>query len=179
MWNVLHRERIKQTINRLKNYLHYIYVFYCYSHHFISKKVIVPRLNTQYRGKILAPPAHGLMCFLRTLLSGCGGGNGVYCFFTVFFLGCLRLERLLWRKLGRNLSQLWVRSSGSFASSRLIINVWKIFNYSSNKDVCLFVFNPLRFLSNLPKTPKKGIPFKGDQHHAYHPNGPRTACNLL
>ncbi len=22
-------------------------------------------------------------------------------------------------------------------------------------------------------------PFKGDQHHAYHPNGPRTACNLL
>ncbi len=22
-------------------------------------------------------------------------------------------------------------------------------------------------------------PFKGDQHHAYLPNGPRTACNLL
>ncbi len=22
-------------------------------------------------------------------------------------------------------------------------------------------------------------PFKGDQHHAYHPNGSRTACNLL
>lgn len=60
----------------------------------------------------------------HTLLSGCDGGNGVYSFFTLFFLGSLRLDRFLWRNWGRNRSQLCILKSGSLDSSRLIISVW-------------------------------------------------------
>lgn len=55
--NVLHREKIKQTINMLKNYLHYIYVFYCCSSFY--KRVhsdcttFTGCLNTQYRGEMI------------------------------------------------------------------------------------------------------------------------------
>lgn len=59
----------------------------------------------------------------HTLLSGCEGGNGVYSFLTLFFLGSLRLLRFLWRNLGRKRSQFCTRSSGSLDSSRLIISV--------------------------------------------------------
>lgn len=59
-----------------------------------------------------------------TLLSGCDGGNGVYSFFKLFFLGSLRLARFLWRNFGRKRSQLCIRRSGSLDSSRLIISVW-------------------------------------------------------
>lgn len=61
--------------------------------------------------------------FIHALLSGCDGGNGVYSFFTDFFFGSRRLARFLWRNLGRKRSQLCDRSSGSLASSRLIISV--------------------------------------------------------
>lgn len=59
----------------------------------------------------------------HALLSGCDGGNGVYSFFTAFFFGSRRLAKFLWRNLGRKRSQLCDRSSGSLASSRLIISV--------------------------------------------------------
>lgn len=61
----------------------------------------------------------------HALLSGCDGGNGVYSFFTAFFFGSRRLDKFLCRNLGRKRSQLCNRSSGSLASSRLIINVCK------------------------------------------------------
>lgn len=59
----------------------------------------------------------------HALLSGCDGGNGVYSFFTAFFFGSRRLAKFLWRNLGRKRSQFCDRSSGSLASSRLIISV--------------------------------------------------------
>lgn len=88
-----------------------------------------------------------------TLLSGCGGGNGVYSFFTLFFLGSLRLARFLCRNLGRKRSQFCIRSSGSLDSSRLIIRVWWLQPWvvvmegqnSSYKDAILWsccVFTP-------------------------------------
>lgn len=47
----------------------------------------------------------------------------MYSFFTAFFFGSRRLAKFLCRNLGRKRSQLCDRSSGSLASSRLIISV--------------------------------------------------------
>ena len=60
---------------------------------------------------------------ILALLSGWGGGNGVY-FFLVFFLcGCFRLLRVFALNFGKKRSHDSSFSSGSFASSCLIIKV--------------------------------------------------------
>ena len=59
-----------------------------------------------------------------TLLSGCGGGNGVYSFFSLFFCGFFRLLKFFDLNFGKNRSQDSSFRFGSFASSFLIISVW-------------------------------------------------------
>lgn len=73
---------------------------------------------------------HNQIKFQLTWLSGCGGGNGVYSFLVFFFLGSLRFFKFFRLNLGKNLSQLCVLSSGSFANSRLIIKVFSGFRTS-------------------------------------------------
>ena len=59
-----------------------------------------------------------------TLLSGCGGGKGVYGFLIRFFFGWRRLLMFLDLNLGRNRSHDWLLSSGSFSSSLFIISIY-------------------------------------------------------
>ena len=56
-----------------------------------------------------------------TLLSCCGGGKGVYSFFSFIFT-FLRLTFLL-LNFGKNLSQFSFFKAGSFANSLFIINI--------------------------------------------------------
>lgn len=65
---------------------------------------------------------------ILTLLSGWGGGKGVYGFFS-FILGFLLLTTDF-LNLGKNLSHDSFLSAGSFISSRFIISV-----YYSDDDV--------------------------------------------
>lgn len=96
----------------------------------------------------------------HALLSGCDGGNGVYSFFTAFFFGSRRLARFLWRNLGRKRSQLCDRSSGSLASSRLIISVCE-------KKTCMIINLILSFgfMSSPPLCPQLQVV----QTSAYRP----------
>lgn len=84
----------------------------------------------------------------HALLSGCDGGNGVYSFFTDFFFGSRRLAKFLWRNLGRKRSQLCDRSSGSLASSRLIISV------CGGEKMCIINFISGFVFRSLPLCPQ-------------------------
>ena len=61
-------------------------------------------------------------CVTPTLLSVCGGGNGVYAFFSFFFFGCFLLLIFLLTNFGKNLYQFSFFKLGYFANSFLIIN---------------------------------------------------------
>ena len=64
-----------------------------------------------------------MTCVDETLLSGCGGGNGVYGFLMRFFIGCRRLLMFFDLNFGRNRSHDSFFSTGSFSSSLFIISI--------------------------------------------------------
>lgn len=86
-------------------------------------------LDTLFLHWALPHTCTSMWCIIKlsalTLLSGCGGGKGVYTFFCLFLNGCFLLLMLFVLNFGKNLSQFSSFNFGSFANSLLIIIVWK------------------------------------------------------